>query len=167
MCHGPEHTIYRTRAYHTTEKKRRKRVSRTTIDEFLPAVFPLASVSLIIVIAATTRFLDIQRLTSLVCLSSSQLQNLSLIESIALRDTATGVAQTFDRSVVRPASELLLHGLTEHGSLDVAVCGRLAGELLVEVGRVALVEHGRLERRLVLAVEKLAPVDAVEEGVCL
>lgn len=62
---------------------------------------------------------------------------------------------------------MLLHGLAEHGSFDVAVCGRLAGELLVEVGRVALVEHGRLERRLVLAVKKLAPVDAVEEGVCL
>ena len=62
---------------------------------------------------------------------------------------------------------MLLHGLTEHRSLDVAVRGSLAGELLVEVGGVALVEHGRLERRLVLAVEKLAPVDAVEEGVCL
>lgn len=94
-------------------------------------------------------------------------QNLSLIESIALRDTATGVAKTFDWSVVRPAGELLLHGLTEHRSLDVTICGRLAGKFLVEVGRVALVEHGRLEGRLVLAVEKLAPVDAVEEGVCL
>lgn len=62
---------------------------------------------------------------------------------------------------------MLLHGLAEHGTLDVAVCGCLAGEFLVEVGGVALVEHGRLEGWLVLAVEKLAPVDAVEEGVCL
>ena len=84
-----------------------------------------------------------------------------------MRDTATSISESLHGPVVRPAGELLLHGLTEHRSLDVAVCGRLAGELLVEVGGVALVEHGRLERRFVLAVEKLAPVDAVEEGVCL
>ena len=94
-------------------------------------------------------------------------EDLSLIESIALRDTATGVTQTLHGSVVRPASKLLLHCLTEHGSFHVAICGCLAGELFVEIGGVALVEDGRLERRLVFAVEELAPVDAVEEGVCL
>lgn len=93
--------------------------------------------------------------------------NLSLIESIALRDTAARVAQTLYRPVVRPTGELLLHRLAEHGSVDVTVCGSLACELLVEVGRVTLVEHRRLERGLVLAVEQLAPVYAVEEGVCL
>ena len=70
---------------------------------------------------------------------------LSLVERVCLRDTAAGIAETLYRTVIRPASELLLHGLAQHGSLDVAVGGRLAGELLVEVGRVALVEDGRLE----------------------
>jgi hypothetical protein len=62
---------------------------------------------------------------------------------------------------------LLLHGLAKHGTFHVAVCGRLAGEFLVEVGGVALVKYGWLERGLVLAVEEFAPVDAVEEGVGL
>jgi hypothetical protein len=92
---------------------------------------------------------------------------LSLVECVGLRDAAAGIAETLHRSVVRPAGELLLHRLTEHRAVDVAVCWRLACEFLVEVARVALVEHRRLERGLVLAVEKLAPVYAVEEWVCL
>jgi hypothetical protein len=62
---------------------------------------------------------------------------------------------------------LLLHGLAEHGTFHVAVCGRLAGEFFVEVGGVALIEDRRLEGGLILAVEEFAPVDAVEEGVGL
>jgi hypothetical protein len=92
---------------------------------------------------------------------------LSLVERVGLRDTAAGIAKTLHGPVVRPAGELLLHRLTEHRAVDVAVCGRLACEFLVEVARVALVEHRRLERGLVLAVEQLAPIDAVEEWVCL
>jgi hypothetical protein len=100
-------------------------------------------------------------------LLASATSRLSLVESVGLRDTAAGIAKTLHRSVVRPAGELLLHRLTEHRAVDVAVCGCLACEFLIEVARVALVEHRRLERGLVLAVEKLAPVDAVEEWVCL
>jgi hypothetical protein len=100
-------------------------------------------------------------------LASASSLRLSLVERVALRDTAARIAKTLHRPVVRPSGELLLHRLTEHGAFDVAVCRRLAGEFLVEVGRVALVEHRRLERGLVLAVEKLAPVYAVEEWVCL
>ena len=100
-------------------------------------------------------------------LLASATSRLSLVESVGLRDTAAGIAKTLHGPVVRPPSELLLHRLTEHRAVDVTVCRRLACELLVEVARVTLVEHRRLERGLVLAVEKLTPVYAVEEWVCL
>ena len=94
-------------------------------------------------------------------------RRLSLVERVALRDTAASIAKTLHRPVVRPASELLLHRLTEHRAVHVAVCRRFAGEFLVKVGRVTLIQHRRLERGLVFAIEKLAPVYAVEEWVCL
>lgn len=51
-------------------------------------------------------------------------------------DTTTSIPKTSNRSVVRPAFELLLHGLGEHGSIDIGVHRRFRGELAVEVGRI-------------------------------
>jgi len=57
--------------------------------------------------------------------------------------------------------------LTKHRAIDVRVRGRFGGKLLVEVRSIALVEYGRFEGGFVFAVEEFAPVDRVEEGVCL
>lgn len=42
----------------------------------------------------------------------------------------------------------------------------LSGEFFVEVRRVKGIGHIGLKRRLILALKKFSPVDAMEEGVC-
>ncbi len=90
-----------------------------------------------------------------------RLQNrvLPLVESIALDNTATSIAQALHRPVIRPPGELLLHSLTEHRPVYVRVSRRFRSEFLVEVGRVSLIGHSRLEGGFVFPVKKLAPVD--------
>lgn len=104
--------------------------------------------------------------------------------------TATTIRQPGDRSVVAEALELVLHCLRENGALHVRILGRLRGELWIEVFRVESIGLGRsrvisiahviaamvpedithhigLKRRLVLALQQLAPIYGMEEGVRL
>ena len=63
--------------------------------------------------------------------------NLSLILNTAYKgrilDAATCITQSGDRSVVGPSSELLLHSLGEHGSVDIGVSRSFLCELNVKV----------------------------------
>lgn len=51
-------------------------------------------------------------------------------------DTSSCIAESWDRSVVRPTSELLLHCLRQSWSLHIRVLGSLCREDLVELPRI-------------------------------
>jgi hypothetical protein len=55
-------------------------------------------------------------------------------------NTAARITQTCNRSIIRPASKLLLHGLREHWSFDVRILGHLRCEFFVEIGSVASID---------------------------
>ena len=77
--------------------------------------------------------------------SCCPVQVLHLLRDAAKRrvfDTATCITKSSNRSVVRPAGELLLHGLGQGGAVDVRVLWSLGGELAVEVFCVTSIQLG-------------------------
>ena len=66
----------------------------------------------------------------------------SLLYAIKRRilDTPTGISQPSNRTIVRPTSELLLHGLRQHRTLDVRIFGYFRSEFLVEIGGVSCID---------------------------
>ena len=104
-------------------------------------------------------------------------------------DAATRIAETGHGTDVRPTGELLLHRLRQCGSIHVRVGGSLGRELSVEVGRIKRVDLADekyqlpggfneessmpwatgepydvgFKGRLISSLQKLPPVDAMEE----
>jgi len=82
-----------------------------------------------------------------------------------------------------PSCELSLHRAAENWALNIGISGCLSREFFVEVLGVQgiglasisnqyfhqnkVTYHIRLERRLILPLKKLSPIDAMEEGMSL
>jgi len=82
-------------------------------------------------------------------------------------------------SIVTPTCELSLHSATEHRAFNIRISWCLPCELFVKVLRIKSIGlaksasdtlptkqntyHIRLERRLILPLKQLSPIDAMEE----